>query len=207
MDSSGMIDFFRVLDEVRRPWVDLNELKAKFITLSAVHHPDRNPSTSVTATGDYATLNVAYNCLRDTPQRLAHLLELEMGEKPPTVQNIPGELMDWAFEAGALLRESDQFLSEKTRNTSPMVAVQHFGKGMQLTDRLSAMQSRIQQAIRPLDEQLQRLNAAWLTGLPAGTLERSAHLPLRELQEVYQRYAFLNRWSQQIQERISTLAI
>src|SRR5947208_3398329 len=110
-----MTDFFRVLDEPRRPWVDLNELKAKFIALSAIHHPDRNQSTA-TATTDYATVNVAYNCVRDVPQRLAHLLELETGEKPATVQNIPGELMDWAFEAGALLRDSDQFLTEKQRN-------------------------------------------------------------------------------------------
>src|SRR6185369_6473 len=129
-----MTDFYRVLDEVRRPWIDLAGLKAKFIALSAIHHPDRNASTSFAATADYATLNLAYNCLRDVPQRLAHLLELETGEKSLTVQNIPGELMDWAFEAGALLRESDQFLAEKSRNTSPMLAVQHFEKSMQLTD-------------------------------------------------------------------------
>ncbi len=76
-----MIDFFRVLGELRRPWIDPTELKEKFITLSAVHHPDRHPSASLTATLDYSTLNAAYNCLRDTPQRLAHLLELESGRE------------------------------------------------------------------------------------------------------------------------------
>src|SRR4051794_15026821 len=121
-----MIDFFRVLDEPRRPWIDLHELKARFLVLSAIHHPDRNQSAPGTSTQDYATLNVAHNCLREVPQRLAHLIELETGAKPAMVQNIPGELMEWAFEAGALLREIDQFLAEKSRNTSPMLAVQHF---------------------------------------------------------------------------------
>jgi DnaJ-domain-containing protein 1 len=200
-----MLDYFRLLNEPRRPWIDPAELKEKFHSLSALHHPDKSSSNSPEAL-EYADLNAAYNCLRDTPQRLAHLLELETGEKPVSVQSIPGELMDWAFEAGALLRETDQFLAEKARNASPMVAVQHFEKGMQFTDRLAAMQARIQQALRPLDDRLREMNAIW-PAQPSKDLNCSSQFPVVELAEIYQRCAFLTRWSRQIQERISTLAI
>ncbi len=115
--------------------------------------------------------------------------------------------MDRAFETGALLRESDQFLAEKAQNSSPMMAVQHFERVMQFNDQLDAMQSRIQKSNGSLYAHLQRLNTAWLVELAAGSPERSARLPLPELQEIYQRYAFQARWSGQIRERISRLAI
>jgi curved DNA-binding protein CbpA len=201
-----MADYFLLLNEPRRPWIDPVELKQKFHSLSVIHHPDRSSSDSPEASVDYSDLNAAYNCLRDTPQRLAHLIELETGEKPPSVQSIPGELMDWAFEAGALLRETDQFLAEKARNSSPMVAVQLFEKGMQFTDRLAAMQARIQQGLRPLDDRLREMNAVWPVR-PSDDLNRASQLPIVELAEIYQRCAFLNRWGRQIQERVSTLAI
>jgi DnaJ-domain-containing protein 1 len=193
-----MLDYFRLFDEPRRPWIDPASLKQKFHSLSVLHHPDRSSSDSTGASVEYADLNAAYNCLRNTPQRLAHLLELETGVKPRSVQSIPGDLMDWAFEAGALLRETDQFLAEKARNGSPMVAVQHFEKGMQFTDRLAAMQTRIQQALGPLDDRLREMNAI---------LNQASPFPIDELAEIYQRCAFLNRWSQQIQVRISNLAM
>jgi DnaJ-domain-containing protein 1 len=201
-----MIDHFRVLHEPRRPWIDISELKTKFLALSAIHHPDRSHSSSVSEPIDFAALNVAYNCLRDVPLRVAHLIELETGEKPPVVQSIPGELMDWAFEAGALLREADQFIAEKARNSSPMIAIKHFEKGMQFSDRLIAMQGRIQQALSPLNERLRQMNDIW-NGIDGDGPARSSQLPVSELGGIYQRYAFLNRWNQQIQERISTLAL
>lgn len=201
-----MIDHFRVLDEARRPWIESDSLKAKFLSLSALHHPDRKNGIDPSESVDYATLNVAYNCLRDVPTRLSHLLELETGEKPASVQSIPSELMDWAFQAGDLLRETDQFITVKARNTSPMIALQHFEKGMEFTDRLNAMQIRIQQSLDPLNARLQQLNPAW-GALPLSAPERSALLPLIELGVIYQRYAFLSRWRNQIQERVSTLAI
>jgi DnaJ-domain-containing protein 1 len=201
-----MIDHFRVLGEPRRPWIDIAELKTKFLALSSLHHPDRTQSAGTIESVDFAALNVAYNCLRDVPQRVAHLLEVETGEKPASVQNIPGELMDWAFETGALVREADQFIAEKERNTSPMIAIKHFEKGMQFTDRLNAMQTRIQQALGPLNERLRQMNTAW-DSISGDSWTRSSQLPLSELATIYQRYAFLNRWNQQIQERISTLAL
>ena len=36
-----MADYFALLDEPRRPWLDPEELKAKFHALTATVHPDR----------------------------------------------------------------------------------------------------------------------------------------------------------------------
>jgi curved DNA-binding protein CbpA len=195
-----MTDFFSVLGEARRPWIDPAELKQKFISLSAENHPDRN-NQLIAGAPDFAAVNAAYQCLRVTPVRLAHLLELETGAKPAPVQNIPNELMDWAFEVGGLVREVETLLKEKARNSSPMVAVQYFEKLMAGTDRLNAVKSRIQQAMAPLDRELQELNVFW-TGA-----EQHSKRPLDRLSEIHQRTAFLNRWQLQLDEAVSSIAV
>src|SRR5215472_9636832 len=76
-----MVDYFALLDEPRRPWLDAEPLKEKFLALSATVHPDRVHNLSETeraaAQERYTELNAAYQCLREPKERLHHLLELE----------------------------------------------------------------------------------------------------------------------------------
>src|SRR4051812_29960973 len=97
-------DFFALLEEPRRPWVEMEPLKAKFLALSSRVHPDRLHNASegdkLLATDRYASLNAAYNCLRETKERLGHLLELELGAKPGDVQKIPSDALGLFMEIG-----------------------------------------------------------------------------------------------------------
>jgi len=78
-----MTDCFELLQEPRRPWLDADALKARFLKLSAAAHPDRfhggTESERAQANDRSAELNAAYNTLRETRDRLFHLLELERG--------------------------------------------------------------------------------------------------------------------------------
>src|SRR5260221_13341315 len=109
-----MKDYFALLTEPRRPWLDLEQLKAEFLALSAEAHPDRVHQASDAEKGSanqrFAELNAAYNCLREAKSRLQHLLELELGSRPKEVQEIAPETMDLFMEVGQLCREVDRFI-------------------------------------------------------------------------------------------------
>src|ERR1700721_1387663 len=93
-----MTDCFALFHETRRPWLDPEALKAKFLTLSGQTHPDRFHSAAAgekeAAGRRFAELNAAYNCLREPRTRLQHLLELELGAKPAELQQIPPDLAE-----------------------------------------------------------------------------------------------------------------
>src|SRR6516164_10776349 len=128
-----MTDNFALLDEPRRPWLDTDALKQKFLGLSASAHPDKIHSAGEAeksgAAKSFAELNAAYNCLAEPKSRLLHLLQLELGAKPKDVQQIPPALADLFVEVAAACRDSDAFLAEKRKITSPLVQVGFFERG------------------------------------------------------------------------------
>ena len=93
-----MADYFALLDEPRRPWLDPEILKDKFHALAATVHPDRVHRASEPekqeANQRYAELNAAYRCLREPTKRLRHLLELERGKKIEDVGHDLGRYAD-----------------------------------------------------------------------------------------------------------------
>lgn len=205
-----MTDFFALLDEARRPWIDPEALKEKFLALSAAVHPDRvhnaSPAEKDVATRRYAELNAAYNCLREPRDRLLHLIELESGARPRDIQRIPPGTMDLFVEVGQTCRDVDAFLAEKEKVTSPLLKVQLFERGMEWTDKLNALQQRIHARRDELLAELQQLNQAWASAPALGTPERGAALPLERVEEIYRVLSYVARWTQQIQERVVPLA-
>ena len=88
-----MTDHFALLNEPRRPWLEPELLKAKFLKLAAEAHPDKQHGSSEAekspANRRYAELSAAYNCLAEPKSRLLRPIELELGAKPKDVQQIP----------------------------------------------------------------------------------------------------------------------
>jgi DnaJ-domain-containing protein 1 len=205
-----MTDAFALLDEPRRPWLDTEELKQRFRQLSNDVHPDRVHSAGEEekqrATQRYAELNAAYHTLREPRDRLMHLLELELGAKPKDVQRIPPGTMELFVEVGQLCRDVDAFLAERGNVTSPLLKVQMFERGMDWTDKLQALQQRINGKRDELTAELQQMNASWETAPPIGSPERAAALPLERLEQIYRVFSYVARWSEQMNERIVQLA-
>lgn len=206
-----MIDCFALLDEPRRPWLDAEALKQRFLTRAAALHPDRfhgaSPAEKEEALRRYTELNGAHARLRDTKDRLAHLLELELGRRPLNVQQVPAAAMELFFQVGQLCRETDQFLAGRGQVTSPLLKAQSFERGLELADRISGLQRVLAEALQGIEARLQTLNTAWAAAPAAGSPERAGQLPLDQVESLYRESSFLARWRGQLQERFVQLSL
>jgi DnaJ-domain-containing protein 1 len=203
-----MTDYFSLLNEPQRPWLDPDALKQKFLVLSAEVHPDRvhnaDPAEKEAAQQRYTAINTAYNNLREPKERLRHLLELELGAKPKDIQSIPADLMDLFLEVSQLCRQTDSFLAEKRAATSPLVQVQMFERGQDWTEELMALQTRLNSLREGLESDLKTIDADWAAAEKPTAVARGA--TLHRLEEMYRLFSYIARWGSQIQERIVQLA-
>ena len=200
-----MTDNFALLNEPRRPWLDADLLKQKFLALASDAHPDRvhnaNESEKVEVTKRYAQLNAAYNCLAEPKLRLLHLLELELGAKPKDIQQIPAALADLFAEVANSCRNADVFLVEKNKATSPLLQVQLFERGQDWVEKLNGLQRKLNELREKLNDELKSLDAQWIS---ADAAARREMLP--KLEELYRLFGYFNRWNYQIQERAVQLS-
>ena len=201
-----MTDYFALLNEPRRPWLEPEALKTKFLKLAAAAHPDKRRGANETeknaANRRYAELNAAYQCLSEPKSRLRHLLELELGAKPKNVQQIPPALANLFAEVATLCRDTDAFLAEKGKATSPLLQVGFFERAQEWTERLSAIQKKFNGLRGRLTGDLKLLDKKWVA---TGTATHGEILP--KLEELYRSFGYFNRWHSQIQERIVRLSL
>lgn len=199
-----MSDYFALLNEPRRPWLEVDLLKQKFLALASDAHPDRvhNASKSEKAevTQRYAQLNAAYHCLAEPKLRLLHLLELELGAKPKDIQTIPAALADLFAEVANSCRSADGFLAEKSKATSPLVQVQLFERGQDWVEKLNGLQRKLNELREKFSGELKALDIEWMA---ADAVSRRGILP--KLEELYRLFGYFNRWNNQIQERVVQL--
>lgn len=200
-----MPDYFALLGEPRRPWLEPEALKSKFLALAAAAHPDKQNAAGeaekLAANRRYADLNAAYHCLTDPKLRLLHLLELELGAKPAEVQQIPPALADLFAEVAAICRNADAFLAEKNKATSPLLQVQLFERAQEWVERLRGLQTKLAGLHGTLIEELQSLDVSWTTRAD----QRATCL--NRMEELYRLFGYFNRWNTQIQERIVQLSL
>jgi DnaJ-domain-containing protein 1 len=199
------MDYFALLNEPRRPWLEPEALKTKFLARAAEVHPDKQRAGSdaekLAANRRYAELNAAYHCLVEPKSRLLHLLELEQGAKPRDIQQIPDALANVFAEVAATCRNADNFLSEKNKAISPLLQVQLFERSQEWVERLRVRQTSLAGWHGKLVEELKLLDAAWVS--QSG--DRTALL--NRLEELYRWFGYFNRWNSQIQERIIQLSL
>jgi curved DNA-binding protein CbpA len=199
-------DYFALLNEPRRPWLDPDALKQKFLALSANLHPDRIHSASGAdkdaATKTFTELNAAFNCLAEPKLRLLHLLELELGAKPKDIQEIPTALADLFAEIANGCRNADVFLVEKNQAISPLVQVQLFERGQDWLEKLNGLQRKLNEFREELNVELKSLDEKWVR---QEVNSRRGILPGLEI--LYRLYSYFNRWNGQIQERVVQLSI
>jgi DnaJ-domain-containing protein 1 len=205
-----MMNCFALLNEPRRPWLEPEALKQKFLALSAEVHPDRvhggSDAERQAAQERYTELNGAYNRLRDPKERLLHLLELELGTRPGQVQSIPSDLMNLFMAVSQLCRKADALLTQKAKTTSPLLQVNLFECGQELTLELKALQQRISSQQDALLTELKMLDERW--GRDAAPLGQAREPSLlRRLEELYRLFSYFSRWSSQMNERVIQLSL
>jgi DnaJ-domain-containing protein 1 len=205
--AEASVDYFALLDEPRRPWLEPDALKQKFLALSAQAHPDRfhsapEPERSA-ADRRFADLNRAWQCLREPRERLRHLLALELGARPTNSQSVPAELGGSFFEVGQLCREASAFLDERNRVASPLLRAQFYERGAEWSERLLEMQRQINQSRDRVLAEIRAIDAVWTAA--AANPEQKAPL-LKRLEELSHLLGYFGKWSEQLQTRIVQLA-
>jgi hypothetical protein len=199
-----MTDNFALLNEPRRPWVDPDLLKQKFLAVCANVHPDKihraSESEKSAAAKQFAELNAAYNCLLEPKLRLLHLLELELGAKPKDIQQIPTALADLFAEIAAACNKADEFISEKNKVTSPLLQVPLFERAQEWIEKLNLLKGKLDGLREKLTDELKSLDERWIKN----DLETHGEL-LKRIEELYRLFGYFNRWNNQIQERIVQL--
>jgi Fe-S protein assembly co-chaperone HscB len=199
-------DYFALLNETRRPWIDSEAVKRRFLELSAEVHPDRvhnaGEKEKRTAQERYTELNAAYNCLREPKERLRHLLELELGTKPGQVQSIPPDLTAFFMEISQITREVDKFRVEKEKVTSPLLKVEWFTKSQEWREKLTAVRQKLESLNGDALAELKRIDDEWIARPDANSRAEC----LKALETIWRRLSFFARWNAQIQERVVQLS-
>ena len=207
MQSAETIDYFILLGQPRRPWLDPEVLKQRFLQLSAETHPDRihnQPETERATAHKYHTdLNAAYRCLREPKDRLRHLLELERGKVSSDLQRIPSDLMDVSMEIGSACREADQLITRKASASSSLLKAQQFQRQQEWVDRLQDLKKKLDGFAGRLIEESKRVDTEWPPG--NGNTPPSTEL-LNKLDGLCRIWGFVNRWQNQLQDRIVQLS-
>ncbi|HVV01167.1 MAG TPA: DnaJ domain-containing protein [Verrucomicrobiae bacterium] len=196
------MDYFALLKEARRPWLDPEELKRKFLALSSELHPDRNhnaeASEKLVAQQRYTDINAAYNCLREPGPRLAHLLELERGARAGAVQQVPPELMETFMKVSGVIRDADALIASRQSASSPLLRARIFSGAQGVLDALASQSARIADWRQRLINQLKDLDAEWV----AKQNEPNAREGLLErMESMRHTLNYLGRWSSQLTER------
>jgi DnaJ-domain-containing protein 1 len=198
-------DYFELLNETRRPWLEPEALQQKFLALSASVHPDRvhhlGPAERAAAQQRYVELNAAYRCLREPKDRLRHLLELEMGTVPSEIQRVPPDLMDSFMQVSQVCREADAVVSDKSKTTSPLLKVQCFERAQVEREKVLVLQGKLNARRESLLAELRTIDAKW----SAGDRESRGGW-LSRMEELYRLFSYFDRWLGQLQERVVQLS-
>lgn len=196
-----MIDFFALLELTRSPWLEPDVVKAQFAKLSGPVHPDRvhqaDEATRVAATQRYAELNAAQQCLADPRQRLRHLIELTTGQPPGDVGVVPAHISDLFFTVGKALRTADELVRQKQAATSPMVQAQV------MRQVLGGMEP-LRHVIQELDRRRAELDGRCRAMAGQGS---EGTIPVAVLTELHRDYSYVNRWLDQLRERLLQLTL
>jgi len=169
-------DYFAALKEPRRPWLEAETLKRRFLALSAEIHPDRvhNQSTQEkeSAHRRYLEVHAAYECLREPKTRLRHLLELEQGGRLREVDTVPPDLLELFMDVSRVSRQVDAFLAERDKMGSPLLKAQHFSRGLQHEREVAALRSRIEARQEALVAELRAIDVTWSAAEGPGSVGR-----------------------------------
>jgi curved DNA-binding protein CbpA len=184
-----MTDYFALLQQPRKPWLDPGALKHAYQELTLAAHPDRTRRNDPDL--DFTAITDGFRVLSDPKLRLQHLLKLE-GEETGSDQSVPDEFIGLFSEIGDCLNTTDRLLERSAKAENAL------SKSLLRTEILSRQQrgEEVLQKLTLLHEEVLRdlraLNDVWAND-PA-----EAIAPLRD---IHQRLAYLTRWIDQLRER------
>lgn len=189
-----MIDYFALLDQPQQPSLEMDSLTSAYHAKARETHPDagrENPDT-------FATLNEAFQTLRDPRRRLHHLLTLHGHPPDAERQNLPQPLADLFPEIMATIQTADGVLNSlKTATTALARSLQQRAL-LEVVARIAAARRQLSELYDAALEELEISSAGWRAN-PAQQIE-----PLTQL---YFRLTYLGRWLAQLEDRNTELSL
>jgi len=193
-------DYFALLGEPRRPWLDAGALKTRFHARVAREHPDVADTAGKGGdAGAFSRLNVAYGVLNDPRARLRHLLELEQGEASPRHQPVPERIGAIFTRMGGRKQAIDRFLKKRAGAGSALARAMLADEQYQLAEQAEAWLAELEAERGWWLARLPEIDALWNR---EGS-DRAALLP--ELAAIAQALGYLDKWCAQMREGVVRL--
>ncbi|MGA0408612.1 MAG: hypothetical protein ACO3PR_11035 [Limisphaerales bacterium] len=205
--SGASLDPFKQLGLRPSLWMDLGSLKARYLQLAASCHPDHEtcPDEDQLAgnqTSELASeLHQAYGILSRVSSRIkSFLIEYCQADCSP-LKIVPEDLGDRFMEVGALLGECDRVLANKPAEDAPeLTRVVFMKQGLEKRQHCQALRTAIEEDLLGMEVQLK----SYQRRLDADSHEPSCFGPdeVAHLVQLYHRWNFLERWKEQLSQRI-----
>ena len=191
-------DYFAVLGQPRRPWLDLHQLKHEYQRLTFARHPDRTDASSDAT--DFSDITEAYRVLSNPKLRLQHLLSLE-APAPQTsersaemadLMEVPAEMADLFMDTASLVKGIDELMQRREAATSALARSMLQGEIVAVQKRAGSVFNDLGIRYSAAMRELQELDESWISD-PAGTAPK--------LGKLGQRFCYLLRWMEQLREK------
>jgi curved DNA-binding protein CbpA len=184
-----MTDYFALLDQPRAPWLDPVSLKEAYHKKTLRLHPDTVPAGD--RDGSFAELNKANQVLQDPKRRLHHLLELEGHDASSTGQSIPQELQDLFPSIGALAQRANLVLEKSKAASNTLSRSLLKPQILEVEKETAELRAKIRRLFEASLAQLREISSNWVKK-DAGQIAT--------LSKLYLTFAYLTRWSAQLDE-------
>jgi hypothetical protein len=202
------MDYFALLNLPRQPWVEEATVKKEFLTQSSATHPDRTHNLAEepkrSAQECYLNLNAAYQCLRDSRQRVRHFLELQRGAGLNEIQSVPDHLVDLFMEVSNVCREADHLIAQIASTQSPLLKAGMLERSQTFMEQMDGLKSHLAQWRNELEREIKILNINWNDLSVEDASGRNAILD--QLDAIQHQMGYAGRWLAQIQERMLKLS-
>ncbi|HXA10195.1 MAG TPA: hypothetical protein VNW28_09440 [Chthoniobacterales bacterium] len=169
-----MTDYFALLGEARRPWLNLEKLKERYFSLARAAPAD-------------AELNEAFRVLSEPKLRLHHLLTLE-GAELTAGRPVPSSVAELFWNTGTLLREIERWLLQNKAARSSLARAL-----------LQPERGKLEQRLGKVEEQLRATYQAELAQWPRGEVDWPNEMA--GMVERYDSMAYLTRLLEQTAEK------
>jgi DnaJ-domain-containing protein 1 len=183
-----MTDFFALLEEPRRPWLDAEALKEKYHGITARQHPDVGGGSE-----EFAEINRAYQTLSDPVARLRHLLELEVPDLATRAQPVPGEVAEYFEPVGKARQAAEGFLKKRAAAASPLAKALLSTEQFEVQEGLENVIGGLQEKQEELLSKVREADAVW---------ENDRASVVQNLPVLWQSLGYVSKWLATLRESL-----
>ncbi|MBA3272670.1 MAG: J domain-containing protein [Chthoniobacterales bacterium] len=189
-----MTDYFALLDQPRRPWLDPEQLKQAFHSRALQVHPDTSahPSGGDFAGALFAELNEAHQVLQDPKRRLQHLLTLNGHPPNRSPAATPAQIDELFPLVAAASQRASKATEQATTAANALSRSLLKAEASGASQQLNAILSQVMRLQKQATDELQQLDRAW---------RESDAAQLEQLSALHLRFSYLGRWISELEEK------